>query len=319
VTQPDGYAVTTDYDGLNRMTRRTYPDASSETFTYDRLEVGQVTDRLGRITRYVYDRARRVTAIWDALGRTIRQEWCPCGALKALVDANGHRTAWTRDAGGRVITETRADGATQTHYSYDLAGRLATVTDPKGQVTSYTYFPDDAPSGVTYTNAALATPGVTYTVDPVYPRVATMVDGTGTTTYTYRTAGQTGAGQVASVDGPLPNDTMTYEYDELGRVTSRAINGAANTVTWTFDSLGRGTTEANVLGTFSYTYDGVTSRLATVTSPNGQTSTYTYLPNAADHRLQTIHHQYPGGATLSPFDMLRAPRATSRGEVRLHL
>ena len=31
-----------------------------------------------------------------------------------------------------------------------------------------------------------------------------------------------------------------------------------------------------MLGTFSYTYDGVTGRLATVTYPNGQTSTYSY-------------------------------------------
>jgi YD repeat-containing protein len=50
------------------------------------------------------------------------------------------------------------------------------------------------------------------------------------------------------VDGPLGNDTITYAYDELGRVTTRAINGAANTVTWGFDALGRVTSEANVLG-----------------------------------------------------------------------
>ena len=68
---------------------------------------------------------------------------------------------------------------------------------------------------------------------------ATTVDGIGTTTYTYHPAGQPGAGQVASVDGPLPDDTITYTYDELGRVVTRSINGAANTVTWTYDALGR--------------------------------------------------------------------------------
>ena len=62
------------------------------------------------------------------------------------------------------------------------------------------------------------------------------------------------------------------------------------------------TTEVNVLGTFAYTYEGVSGRLATVTYPNAQTSTYSYLPTAQDHRLQTIHHKYPGGATLSKFD-----------------
>ena len=148
----------------------------------------------------------------------------------------------------------------------------------------------------------MATPSVSYTYDAIYPRVATMVDGTGTTSYSYHAAGQPGAGQGASVDGPLANDTITYGYDELGRVTTRAINGSANPVTWAFDALGRVTTETNLLGTFAYTYDGATARLATVTYPNGQTSTYSYLAATQERRLQTIHHLYPSTATLSKFD-----------------
>jgi hypothetical protein len=106
-----------------------------------------------------------------------------------------------------------------------------------------------------------------------------------------------GATRLASVDGPLPNDTITYGYDELGRVTTRTINGAANTVTWVFDSLGRVTSEQNVLGTFAYTYYGTTNRLNTVTYPNNQTSTYSYFGGTNDHRLQTIHHKYPNATT----------------------
>lgn len=103
---------------------------------------------------------------------------------------------------------------------------------------------------------------MSYTYDPVYPRVATMVDGIGTTSDGYKAPGVLGAGQVASVDGPLTNDTITYTYDELGRVTVRAINGSANTVTWGFDALGRVASEQNLLGTFTCTYDGVTPRQA---------------------------------------------------------
>ncbi|MGC4083213.1 MAG: RHS repeat-associated core domain-containing protein [Vicinamibacterales bacterium] len=200
------------------------------------------------------------------------------------------------------MTETRADGTTQTTYTYDLTGRLATVTDPKAQVTTHTYLADDSLSSTVYTNAVIATPSVSYTYDPVYARVATMGDGIGTTSYTYKAPGQLGAGQVATVDGPLTNDVIAYTYSALGRVVTRTINGVANSVTWAFDALGRVTSEQNVLGTFTYGYDGVTSRLATVSYPNGQTSTYSYLPNSQDHRLQTIHHQYPNLATLSKFD-----------------
>jgi hypothetical protein len=48
---------------------------------------------------------------------------------------------------------------------------------------------------------------VSNTFDAAYPRVATMVDGIGATSYSYHPAGQLGAGQVASVDGPLTDDT----------------------------------------------------------------------------------------------------------------
>ena len=67
------------------------------------------------------------------------------------------------------------------------------------------------------------------------------------------------------------------------------------------------TSEANVLGTFGYAYDGATSRFAAVTYPNGQTSAYSYLPNVGDRRLQTIHHRYSNGATLSKFDYTYDP------------
>lgn len=162
-----------------------------------------------------------------------------------------------------------------------------------------------------FTDATIATPTVSYTYDAVYPRVATMVDGTGTTSYTYHAAGSAGALQVASVDGPLTDDTITYDYDALGRVETREINGSANSVTWVFDALGRVTSETNVLGEFEYTYDGVTTRLATVTYPNGQSSSYSYLDDTEDERLETIHHKYPGGATLSSSTTRMTPRGTS--------
>ena len=96
---------------------------------------------------------------------------------------------------------------------------------------------------------------------------------------------------------------------------TRAINGVG--ASWAYDPLGRLTSEASVLGTFAYGYVGVTGRLATVTDPNGQTSSYSYLPLAQDLRLQTIHHQRPGGPTLLKFDpstRLRVALSLSNGD-----
>jgi YD repeat-containing protein len=192
VTGPDGYAMTTTFDALNRVTRQTYPDGTFDALVYQRLDLVEMQDRLGRITRTFYDDAGRVTATRDPLGRIVRQEWCACGLLLALVDANGHRTSWDYDDVGRVLTETRHDGTTTTSYTYDTAGRLSTITDPIGQVTTRAYLTDDRLSTLTYTNETISTPTVTFTYDSVYPRVATMVDGTGTTSYAYVAPGTTG-------------------------------------------------------------------------------------------------------------------------------
>ena len=85
-------------------------------------------DRAGRVTRYYYDALRRLMATRDPAGpRSLAQEWCTCGSLEALVDANGNRTRWERDLQGRVTREIRADGVTATVYTYgSAAGRLLT-------------------------------------------------------------------------------------------------------------------------------------------------------------------------------------------------
>lgn len=297
-TGPDGYAVTVDYDALNRVIRVTYPDATYEQVTYRFLDRQIYRDRLGRQTHYIYDSARRLSATIDPLHRTLVQEW-GAGGLDALVDASGNRTRWEYDLQGRVTKEVRAD-ASAVVYTYETTtSRLKRRTDARGQHTDYTYFLDGRLKDTTFPNAVIATPTVSFTYDAMYGRLTTMVDGTGTTAYTYKAAGTLGAGQVATLDGPLSNDTLTYTYDELGRLASRTLNGV--TGTWTYDALDRLSTQTDPIGTFTYAYDGQTDRLASLTYPNGQTSSYSYFGNTSDRRLSDIHHRTGGGATLSRF------------------
>jgi RHS repeat-associated protein len=303
VTDSDGYVLTFDYDALDRQTKVTYPDSTYEETVYERLDGVRSRDRLGRWTHRVHDALRRVVATTDPLGRTITQQWCHCGSMDALIDANGNRTGWERDIQGRVTKEIRANGSEWLYAYEDTTSRLETVTDPKEQVKTYSYLLDDNLQGVSYTNEEHDTPNVSFTYETAFNRVSTMVDGTGTTSYGYHPIGASpplGAGRLGTVDGPLSNDVISYAYDELGRVRSRAINGVA--LTYEYDALGRITTENNVLGAFSYQYDGVTSRLETVTYPNGQTSSYAYYSNSGDHRLEEIHHKKSGGTTLSKFN-----------------
>jgi len=238
----------------------------------------------------------------DALGRITHFEWCNCGSLESITDALNRTTTWLRDLEGRVTTKTYPD-TTQINYTYETnSSRLRKVTDAKNQSTVYDYYVDNNLKQVTYTNAAVATPTVSFTYDTNYTHMLTMLDGNGTNTYSYYTVtnGQLGAAKLQSVDGPWANDTITYTYDELGRVKTRSIDNVA--VSLTYDALGRVTVVTNALGAFTNNYVGVTPRLDSTIYPNGQTTTLSYYGTNNDHRLQTIWHQNASSATISKFD-----------------
>jgi RHS repeat-associated protein len=303
VTESDGYALATEYDALDRPTKVTYPDSTYEEMIYANLDLARARDRQNRWTHFFYDANRRLVSTRDSLGRIVRQEWCACGALSKLVDASGNVTKWEYDGQNRVVTEKRADNSETLFIYENTTSRLKRRTDALGQHTDYVYFKDNTLHEVSYPNAIEATPAVSFTYGTAYNRIATMVDGIGTTTYSYHavsTGGTLGATQLASVDGPLPNDTISYTYDELGRSLSRSINSVS--ASQTYDPLGRVDTVTNALGSFGYSYLNQTNRLAGVTYPNGQTSTYSYYGNSADRRLQQIHHQTAGLGTISKFD-----------------
>jgi len=302
VTDAEGYTITTDYDALDRPTVITYPDSSFEQIVYDRLDAVKVKDRLGRWTTTTYDSLDRPVKREDALGRITQYVWCNCGSLAQIIDPLNHITSFERDIEGRLISKTYNDGKSIT-YSYDTTGRLKQVTDAKGQTTNYSYFIDDNVDSISYQNTAIATPSVAFTYDPHYNRVASMADGTGPTLYNYNPVTpqpMPGAGRLASVDGPLDNDLIEYQYDSLGRTNGRAINGVQSSVN--FDVLGRVISSTNVLGTFSYAYVRQTSRVSSIQYPNGQNTVFDYFDNYGDQRLKEIWNKAGNGSTVSKFD-----------------
>lgn len=302
-TDPDGHILAYDYDALDRPTKTTYPDLTFEETTYNRLDAEGQRDRQGRWTRTFHDALRRKTAVRDRLGRTTIYDWCTCGSLDKVIDPSGNVTRWEQDTQGRMIREIRADGAAW-HYTYEnTTSRLKQRKDPKNQIANYEYFLDDNQKRVTYAGAVVPTAEVSRTYDSSYSRVATKTDGTGTTTYSYNPITATpalGAGDLASVDGPLTGDTVSYSYDELRRLAGRGLPGFVTNLS--YDALGRLTTAATPVGNFVLSYEGTTARPLTLSYPNNQASQYTYFPNSGDHRLQQIKHLAPGGATISKYD-----------------
>jgi RHS repeat-associated protein len=298
LTDSEGYTLTYDYDALDRLTRTTYPDGTFEEHIYERLDRIASRNRNGQATQYGYDANRHLTSVEDPLHRVTRYEWCSCGQMEALTDAMGRQTTWDRDIQGRVIAKRYVD-ASQVTYAYEgTTSRLKSVTDEKGQVKVYNYYPDNNIRELNYLNPENPTPRVSFTYDAAYNRVKTMADGVGLTTFGYYPA-SVNDGRLAVVNGPLLNDRITYDYDSLGRIQLRAISNISQL--WQHDSLGRVSAITNILGTFTNEYVGATARPANTIYSNGQRTDYDYYDNVGDRRLREMRHKRPANQNLSRF------------------
>lgn len=299
-TGPDGLTVTHEYDNLDRRTRTTFPDGTYEETSYDKLDVGRTRDRMGRWTLLTHNALRQLVEVQDPEGRITKLGWCGCGSqLESLTDPMGRVTSWFRDLQGRVVGKAYPDGK-MTTYNYDGLGKLNRRIDAKGQETHYAYHLDGNLREVRYEKAERPTPSVSYGYDPRFNRLTSMVDGQGTTTYSYypiQNPPALGAGRLAMTDGPLPNDDLTYTYDALGRIAGRSIHGVSELRS--FDAMGRLVTVSNPLGTFTYTYDGATNRLIRMDYPNGQQTNFSYLPSTG--LLGAIQNRRSDGSNISAF------------------
>ena len=311
VTAPDGYAVTFDYDAADRVTNVFYPDNTSSTVVYRYLDPVLTKDRRGHWSATYYDAMRRVTDVQDAAGRNTHFEWCACGALESITDPLGRTTTWIRDLAGRPYQKVFPD-QTRLTYEYEArSSRLKTVTDAMNQLVCYRYNVDDTLHSLSYSNAAIPTPAVFYTYDSNHTWLTRMdsVDASGATNstscaYHAIAAGQPGAGRLQSMDGPLANDTITYAYDLLGRITNRAIDGV--NLSAVFDTADRVAEVSSVLGQFSNQYLSNTLRLASVGYPSGQGVAFSYHGVTDDYRLKQITN-FTASASLSAFDYAYDP------------
>ncbi len=301
-TDLDGYTLRFNYDDLDRLTQITYPDGTHESTVYKLLDPELLTDRAGRETRLTFDSLRQLTAVQDALGRVTRYEWCGCGGLESIIDAMGHTTTWTRDMQGRVVAKI-IPGGSQVLYDYEPgSGNLKSIRDEQGQIKVFRYNIDNTLREKSYLNAVIKTPTVSFTYDADYRRVRSMQDGNGLTTYGYypiTSAASLGAGRLATIDGPWANDTVSFSYDEVGRVSNRAINGVA--VQRAYDVAGRLKQMTNALGVFTFAWEGGSKRLSSVQYPNGQRTDYAFYGNVQDQLLQRITHRLANDAMLSEF------------------
>lgn len=221
------------YDGLGR-TRQTQGLSPVSTkalvteTTYD--DRGQVLDETleqaltGTPGRYIsagttwLNRSRHA---YDELGREVRTEWLRGAAVQSdsttsygvdtvtATGPDGRQVRERTDGLGRTVASEELDGQTwvSSRYTYDLADRLLTVTDPAGNRFSYT-------------------------VNLAGWRTAQQDPDRGNATFTYDDAGR----QLAAVDA-LGRSVHTV-YDVLGRPVERRSGSATGTLlaSWQYDT-----------------------------------------------------------------------------------
>ncbi len=322
VTDPQGDTVTLAYDAvaanplmtLDRVSSTTGPDGSGSYVIWDKLDVGEqhefFPNAAERVTTYAHDATRKVTGVTYPSGKTISyiQGNC-CSSVDTLVDAAGNQTHWEYDVLGRKTAKflnwNNGAGTQVASYGYDAVGRIAALGDARGNVKNYLYNAEGQLGQIHYDVAngtTQPTPDVFLSYEPVYGRLATVLDGTGTTGYSYVPInagdGVFGDGGMASetkIVGGAVQYTHSYGYDALGRTVSGPRQNSAQ-----WDALGRLTNLGNGLGAFSFAYDGISGRLSRVdTALTGATvalrASFTYEGANSQRRLTGILHQKDGG------------------------
>lgn len=282
-TDPVGAVRTQAYDRLGRVVETVDATGGTRRTTYDAFNRALTqTDALGRITTFTYDPVTRTVSMRTPEGIVTQTVSTRHGEVARRIDGLARETRYVYNRNGQ-LERTEAPLATDS-TTYDVAGRVATTTDPNGTVVAYTYDPVDRvmsrtvdPGGLdlvtTYAydgrNVRVTDPAgtVTLTRYDKKGRVATQVVDEGglnlTTTFTYNPADQT-------LTVTAPGGTVTsYAYDALGRRTSETVDpGGLDLVrSWTYDAAGHVRTATNALGQVThYTYDAE-GRLAYTQDP----------------------------------------------------
>ena len=200
-------AVTSAYDSIGRLAAFTDQAGSTTTFTYDKrgLPTGR-TDPLGRAVSLDYDGAGRLIAKKDRSGRVAAYTYTPTDKIETITYQDGSRVRFTYDLLDRLVS--MEDGTGTTYYSYDAAGRLIAVMDPRGFVISYGY---DEAGNIT----EISYPGnkkALYSYDAAN-RLAAVQWQDRTAQYTYDVTGRLIG--LAHFNG----STTEYRYDRAGRLT----------------------------------------------------------------------------------------------------
>lgn len=270
ITDPRDNTTTFEYDPMRRLTKTTapapfnyitryeyYPDGNLklmqretgdsnhpwQTISYTYTPTGKletVTDPNGNVTQYEYDALDRLWKVTDAENSITKRLYDAAGWLYKVIDAEDH------------------DSVT---YSYAPNGQLESLTDAKGNTTTYQYDGLDRLVKTTYPDDSNEQFG--------YDAVGNIVEK------------KTRAGQV-----------ITYSYDPLNRLETKILPSPQQ-IQYEYDLVGRLVQVTDGIGAIQHSFDSI-GRLTEVTYPDGKI--ISYKCDAAGNRTQLT---YPDGSCVT--------------------
>ena len=282
-----------DYDSQGRgITSQAHGGVERYTLTYVSATETDVTDALGRVTKYFYHRVKsrfvvdRVEGLCSCGSGSQTQSWTYDNQSNVLSHTNalGHSAGYTYDANGNQLSATGVLGTSS--FTYNQFGEVLTATDAMGGVTTKVY---DAAGNLLSVIDALNNQ-ITFTYD-ARGQLLTMTNALGkVTALTWDSSGR-----LAQVKDAL-NNTTTFAYDARARLTS-ATNVLNFITSYTYDAAGRVNKITRPDNTFiTFTYDLAGRRTKFTDALNNSTS-FAYdsayrLTTATDAALKSVSYTY---------------------------
>jgi RHS repeat-associated protein len=267
------------FDGNDRSQKAESPATTTggprmtQQFGYDSTISDKSNPKFWLASTYTDERNQQVGYQYDAKGNltdvnlplatqnNIHLVYNADGTTQSVRDANTTGTTAYGYTNGNVTSIDRQAPLGDESLTYDSVHRVATQTDGRSQVATYTYDKLDRMTNIAYTGGAT----IAYTYDNV-GNMTQRVDNTG---------------------------TSTYVFDRLNRLTQENPAGR-ETTNWTYDLAGNAKTLVDGGGTTTYNY-GVSNLLDSMTAPgDSAATTFTYTDD--DARKTTT---YPNGVVMS--------------------
>ncbi|WP_166362084.1 calcium-binding protein [Pseudomonas akapageensis] len=270
ITQADGLVQHFAYDIQGRLSHYS-TGAVVYSYAYDSANGITITDASGAVTHVLFNDRGQVAQIEDAQGHVSQLRYDADGNLTGIVNPDGTASSLVYDADGSPVSVQDALGG-QVKFSYESGfGKLANVTDQRGNAIGYGYDDHGNLNKIAYADGS-------------------------SKTYSYDAQGHLTGSLNRSGDG------ISYSYDARGQlITKTYADGSSASYTW--DARGNLTSATDADSHTAYQYDAA-DRLIKVTDAAGRFLSYSY--DTAGHRTQMVdqaghvtHYSYNADGQLA--------------------